>query len=39
MEDLIKQGATAFKAGDLDTARNLFNDAVKQSPDDERAWG
>ena len=39
MDELIKQGATAAKAGDKETARNLLNDAVKQFPDDERAWG
>jgi len=39
MDDLIKQGAEAFKAGDVDTARKLLTEATKQSPDDERAWG
>jgi Tfp pilus assembly protein PilF len=39
MDDLIKQGAAAFKAGDLETARKLLTEAVKQFPDDERAWG
>ena len=39
MDDLIKQGATAFKAGDIETARKLFTEAIKQSPDNERAWG
>ena len=39
MDDLIRQGAAAFKAGDLETARNLLTEAVNQFPDDERAWG
>lgn len=39
MEDLIKQGATAFKAGDRETARKLLTEAINQFPDDERAWG
>jgi Flp pilus assembly protein TadD len=36
-DDLIKQGATAFKAGDLDIARRLLTEAIKLHPDDERA--
>jgi hypothetical protein len=39
MEDQLKQGALAFKAGDLETAKKLFIGAVRQYPDDERAWG
>ncbi len=39
MDDLINQSAAAFKASDFDTARNLLTEAVKQFPDDERAWG
>ena len=39
MDDLIKQGATAFKAGDLERARKILAEAIKQFPDDERAWG
>ena len=39
MDDLIKQGATAARAGDKETARKLLSEAVKQFPDDERAWG
>ncbi|MCX6083277.1 MAG: tetratricopeptide repeat protein [Chloroflexi bacterium] len=39
MDDLIKQGATAFKAGDIETARKLLTEAIKLHPDDERAWG
>ena len=39
MDDLIKQGAIAFKAGEVETARKLLAEAVKQFPDDERAWG
>lgn len=39
MDDLIKQGASAFKAGDLVNARKLLTEAIKLHPDDERAWG
>ncbi len=39
MDDLIKQGAAAFKTGDLVNARIFLADAIKQFPDDERAWG
>lgn len=39
MDDLIQQGANAFKAGDKETARKLLITAVKQNPDNERAWG
>ncbi len=39
MDDLVKQGAAAAKAGDIDTARRLLAQAVKQAPDDEKAWG
>jgi hypothetical protein len=39
MEDLIKQGAAAFKAGDQKTARKLLTQAINQYPDSERAWG
>jgi len=39
MEDQLKQGALAFKAGDIETAKKLFVGAVRQYPDDERAWG
>jgi hypothetical protein len=39
MDDLIKQGALAAKAGDINTARRLLAQAIKQSPNDERAWG
>ena len=37
--NLIQQGVNVFKAGDSDTARKLLTEAVKQFPDDERAWG
>ena len=39
MDDLIKQGADAFRAGNRDEARKLLLTAVKQYPDNERAWG
>lgn len=39
MDDLIQQGANALKSGDLETARRLLAQAVKQQPDNERAWG
>lgn len=39
MDDLIQQGASAFKAGDKEAARKLLITAVKQNPDSERAWG
>ncbi len=32
MKDLINQGAVAFKSGDIETARKLLTDAVKQFP-------
>jgi hypothetical protein len=39
MDDLLQQGITAYKAGKRDEARKLFITAVKQSPDNELAWG
>jgi len=39
MDDLIQQGVNAFKSGDHETARKLLINAVKQYPDNERAWG
>ena len=39
MDDLLQQGITAYKAGKRDEARKLFITAVKQNPDNERAWG
>jgi tetratricopeptide (TPR) repeat protein len=39
MDDLIQQGANALKSGDRETARKLLISAVKQSPNNERAWG
>jgi len=38
MEDLIQQGISAFKAGDKSTAKKLFLSAIKENPDNERAW-
>ncbi|MBV6466758.1 MAG: hypothetical protein PGMFKBFP_02082 [Anaerolineales bacterium] len=39
MDDLLQQGITAYKAGKRDEARKIFLAIVKQSPDNERAWG
>lgn len=39
MDDLIQQGADAFRAGNRDEARKLLLTAVKQNPNSERAWG
>jgi len=39
MDDLLHQGITAYKAGKRDEARNVFITVVKQSPNDELAWG
>ena len=39
MDDLLQQGITAYKAGKRDEARKLFITAVKQNPDNKRAWG
>jgi len=39
MDDLLQQGITAYKAGKRDEARKLFIAAIKQSPDNLRAWG
>ena len=39
MDDLIGQGINAFRAGNRDEARKLFVTAIKQNPNNERAWG
>ena len=39
MDDLLQQGIQAYRAGKRDEARKLFIAVVKQSQDDERAWG
>ena len=39
MDDLLQPGITAYKAGKRDEARKFFIIIVKQSPDNERAWG
>lgn len=39
MDNLTKQGVDAFRAGDKDEARKLLLKAVKQNPNNERAWG
>jgi tetratricopeptide (TPR) repeat protein len=39
MEDLLQQGITAYKAGKRDEARKIFIAVVKQSPNNESAWG
>jgi hypothetical protein len=38
MDDLIKQGAAAFYAGDLETAKKLMTEVVKHHPDNKDAW-
>jgi len=39
MDDLLQQGITMYKAGRMNEARKIFITLVKQSPDNERAWG
>jgi hypothetical protein len=39
MDDLLQQGVQAYRAGKRDEARKFFITLVKQSQDDERAWG
>jgi hypothetical protein len=39
MDDLLQQGITAYKAGKRDEARKIFITVVKQSSDNETAWG
>lgn len=39
MDDLLQKGIEAYKAGKRDEARKIFISIVKQSPDNERAWG
>jgi len=39
MDDLIQQGVNAFKSGDKLTARKYLTAAIKEFPDNERAWG
>jgi hypothetical protein len=39
MDDLIRQGIDAFRAGKREEARKLLLTAVKQNPDSESAWG
>jgi hypothetical protein len=39
MDDSLQQGITAYRAEKRDEARKFFIAAVKQSQDDERAWG
>lgn len=39
MDDLLQKGIEAYKAGKKDEARKIFISIVKQSPDNERAWG
>lgn len=38
MDDLIQQGISAIKAGDKSTAKRLFLSAIKENPNNERAW-
>jgi uncharacterized RDD family membrane protein YckC len=39
MNDLIQQGVNAFKSGDKQIARKYLTAAIKEFPDNERAWG
>jgi hypothetical protein len=39
MDDLLQQGIAAYKAGKHDEARKIFIALVKQTPNNERAWG
>jgi tetratricopeptide (TPR) repeat protein len=39
MDNFLKQGVTAYRAGNRVEARRLLMDAIKANPDDERAWG
>lgn len=39
MDDLLEQGIAAYKAGKRAEARKVFMAVVKQSPENERAWG
>lgn len=39
MDDLLQQGITMYRNGKRDEARKIFIAVVKQSPDNERAWG
>ena len=37
-DDLLRQGIAALQAGDKAQARQLFSQAIRQNPDNERAW-
>lgn len=39
MDDLIRQASAALKAGNKTEARRLLSLAIKENPNDERAWG
>lgn len=39
MDDLIQQGIKLYRDGKRDEARKIFIAIVRQSPDNERAWG
>ena len=39
MNELLQKGITAYKAGKHDEARKIFIAVIKQSPDNESAWG
>lgn len=39
MDDLLQQGIKMYRDGRRDEARKIFITVVKQSPDNERAWG
>ena len=39
MDDLLRQGITAYKAGKREEARRIFIAVVKQDPENEPGWG
>jgi len=39
LDDLLQQGITTYRAGKLNEARTIFATVVKQSPNNEHAWG
>lgn len=39
MDDLLQQGIKLYKDGKRDEARKIFINVIKQSPNNERAWG
>ncbi len=39
MADLVQLGINAYKSGNMETAREFLTEAVKLTPQSERAWG